>query len=1161
MANSWNRFNRGDCPVCNGARKDCRQNLETNFIHCRDAEANPPDYKFRGQDAWGFGMWQPTADAEAWKDERRQEWQREQQAAREARERQEREHYAKSLSVEERDRAIRKILDQLPLTPEHRQQLHSRGLTEAEIKNGGFRSVEKWQKLDFPVTDSLAGVKRGGRSLLTPDSGIICPIPDQDGRFIGWQLRRDNPEDGGKYLWPGGDKKLSPRPSAHLPNGELPIAVWMPSDCPLTGIVGLTEGTAIKPQIASLKLGIPVIGAAGGNHASSPEQLKASLEATGASIVRLYADGGAVLNPSVTKQYERTFDLLKEWGYQVEVAWWGQFEKSDGDIDEIPDAKLAQIEYLSPDKFREIAKEEQFKRQGWESWHKAKKFTPQVQIEKQFFNYDLPQSGSISLIKSGLGTGKTTQLVQWFLSSLIMVGAVALGYRNTLLLQFCEKAKFYHLHEDSHDVNLADPTIWVASCIDSILRYPAEFFDGKIIVLDEVVSIVKHLLFSPTIKNRREVIDRFSKAIRCCDRVICFDALMTDWVVKFLTAICPEKQILSIENTYQGQKAEFHLLEGTIDEKGNVKANDKAPWFVKLLEAEYPVVCSDNQVFLEALEKKLIEQDRQGIRIDSKTINELKVKEFLAKPTAFIEKYKPEYLLYSPSSESGLDVNIPDYFDSHFGFFFGVIDVDGIQQMMARVRDVNVPKFLWVRKVAIPTEGIEARSYQIETIEYYRRKALTHDLHDVMSGEIGGTEMISNILSLMQQSKDPAYDCALQLEAIRNFERVNLRECVVNVLTNSGHSVTPYLPSKAAGDKETTEAIKQATDEVKDQNSRDIFNASDRYVGQPDIRLNFDANWEKRCEVIKAKILNQLPGIQFCPFWSPEFIRKIQYDQPSLLPQLERFYLLQNPDIALQLSRDKYLKLNQKFLDGEQIVPWKLRQEYSVIKVLEDIGLLDLLENPEATYTADSPEIGAIFEKVKRSKKIQQTLKRKPGKDPIKFVGWLLKLIGVKWKTRQVREGSQRVRHYSIDFTALNDPTRLAILDAIARRYDRLLNRQTVTSPFSHQAENESQKSEFSQPTLKTASIPVPTRDSAVTDDPIFYINQTGLSVTDKTPPSGIKNMPVEAAAFAVGQRVRNRFGGEPLRVKAVGDDGYVQVEGVYSGLVCHSHVEVLEVA
>jgi hypothetical protein len=102
----WIRFKRGDCPVCQGAKKDCRQNQKTLLIHCRDISANPIDYVFRGQDALGFGMWAYKADAQQWNQEQREQWQKEKLANQSKR----LAHHAKTaLAVESLDLAIRKL--------------------------------------------------------------------------------------------------------------------------------------------------------------------------------------------------------------------------------------------------------------------------------------------------------------------------------------------------------------------------------------------------------------------------------------------------------------------------------------------------------------------------------------------------------------------------------------------------------------------------------------------------------------------------------------------------------------------------------------------------------------------------------------------------------------------------------------------------------------------------------------------------------------------------------------------------------------------------------------------------------------------------------------------------------------------------------------------
>ena len=61
MVADWNYFRKGDCPVCNGARNDCRQNLTSNIVFCRHEDAKPIDYKFLKFDNLGFGMWIETS--------------------------------------------------------------------------------------------------------------------------------------------------------------------------------------------------------------------------------------------------------------------------------------------------------------------------------------------------------------------------------------------------------------------------------------------------------------------------------------------------------------------------------------------------------------------------------------------------------------------------------------------------------------------------------------------------------------------------------------------------------------------------------------------------------------------------------------------------------------------------------------------------------------------------------------------------------------------------------------------------------------------------------------------------------------------------------------------------------------------------------------------
>ncbi|NET12752.1 MAG: hypothetical protein F6K08_07775 [Okeania sp. SIO1H6] len=321
------------CPVCHGERKDCRE-LETTtgtLYFCRTDNPSP-DVVFRKYDIHNFGMYVDKAELDAQDKKQREEWQRQRLAEKEARLKAEKERRAKLLSKIERDIEIRKILNQLSLKPQHRQDLKRRGLTPKQIKQGMFRSVEQWQKLSEPISHRLAGVNISGRSLIT-QAGYICPIFNDNGLIIGWQLRLDNADDGGKYRWPTSNTKKRPDgPTAHLQNGEIPLTIHIVKG---DKNLRLAEGV-LKPYIAHCRRNQTYIGAAGGQFNQSKELLKQYIKHLSPEKIILTPDAGSRANKNVLRQYRKIANLLKSWRKELWVEDWGQGDSKDNcDVDEI----------------------------------------------------------------------------------------------------------------------------------------------------------------------------------------------------------------------------------------------------------------------------------------------------------------------------------------------------------------------------------------------------------------------------------------------------------------------------------------------------------------------------------------------------------------------------------------------------------------------------------------------------------------------------------------------------------------------------------------------------------------------------------------------------------------------------------------------------------
>jgi hypothetical protein len=253
-----------------------------------------------------------------------------------------------SMPAIERDRHYRDILDQLRLHIDDRTDLVRRGFTNEQIVSGCFKSVERWQKLNKNYPENLPGINKQGNGLISHTPGYVCPISDADGLIVGLQVR--------KRVLLNGDKQryyfLSKNSNIRL-NDQIPLAIFSPGSRKLNKIA-LVEGVGAKPFLTCERLGISVIGASGGMHASSEFHLKQALLKLGVvqgEEVTIFPDAGSVRNKDVIHQYKRTVETLTKLGYTPVFAWWGQVNKSKGDIDELQAEQLVTINYLSVAEF------------------------------------------------------------------------------------------------------------------------------------------------------------------------------------------------------------------------------------------------------------------------------------------------------------------------------------------------------------------------------------------------------------------------------------------------------------------------------------------------------------------------------------------------------------------------------------------------------------------------------------------------------------------------------------------------------------------------------------------------------------------------------------------------------------------------------------------
>ncbi|NER97268.1 MAG: hypothetical protein F6J86_26055 [Symploca sp. SIO1B1] len=610
------------CEICGDTSGKCRTHQDGEILLCMSFSGSKfgeiqNGYKCIKEDKGkGWTTWK-IDNTQEWTEQQRSEWRQRLEARRRQQASEDEARASKALSEQQKHEQYSALLSELTLHPEDRADLIRRGFTNEQIELSGFKSVNKWQSLQGKYSNLLPGVSQDNRFLLT-GAGYLCPIRNTEGLIVALQvrLRQLDSDWSGRYRWLTSRTKKNPNgQSPHIYYKgfapELPLSVHRPPSEPQG--IALAEGTGAKPFLAAQRLNLIVIGAAGGQHASSPNQLQKALKLWQVEQIPILADAGSVSNKTVVGQYLRAAELLIEWGYTPVFGWWGQITKNEPDIDELPTERYSEIEYLSVEEFKQLATEHGGYSEREESWKKylkpipelptvgfhssrttmqelkrvfhaldsetgkewlqLRKFTPDHVINQKYFDWEPPKSGEGLAANSGLGTGKSYWANQKYLAN-PDDGAAIGGYRNVLLEQFCSnghKLNGEHWNQIQGDLKangelilLADPSSRVAGAVDSWGYFSPHHFEGKKIIFDEVESVARHLHHSNTaVSMYRETIkQRVTDALQGGDSFFLSDANLTDFTVEYFEKLSGRK-ITKVKNTYTGNRGKIYLYDGS----------------------------------------------------------------------------------------------------------------------------------------------------------------------------------------------------------------------------------------------------------------------------------------------------------------------------------------------------------------------------------------------------------------------------------------------------------------------------------------------------------------------------------------------------------------------------------------------------------------------
>jgi len=722
---------------------------------------------------------------------------------------------------------------------------------------------------------------------------------------------------------------------------------------------------------------------------------------------------------------------------------------------------------------------------AWKNWVESRKFTPDVTIDEKYFKFgELPEKDVIIIGNSGLGTGKTHEVIQQLKIS--GKGSRTIGFINSLLYQTNERfissglSSVYHLHGDDSFGLLSDKNAHISYCLPSIPHTAPSHYEEVDTIIDEAVLVLKSAIEGNTLgDDQGYCLESLALALQHTDRVIALDGNFRDIDAELLEKLAPNKKVIKYWNKYKEDSHNITFIDG-IDLEGEVKKKDCSALIKVLLDKDVkPFIVTDSLKRSKILCQILLESGKKVKVLNSETSNEEWAKIFLSNPTKYLEEANLDGMIMSPSGCAGLDV-WSESFTHKFTFVSGVLDVNGITQMMFRLRN-NIPHFVFCPEKGLIDDSNTPNTYSFKKFQEQLDKYINQSAVLATGGHISSEKIQQKLSETIERSDDKYWEYSAQVGALNKYEKDNLRRCLIWALENSGHKVevTNWFV-----DNNITAKTKQVKEELQILESKELYEIEPiSYEEAVKKARSGAANKEEIRQIDKAFLLHRLPGIEQSPVFSSEYILKNHIKDTDFISKNERLWMLLNYEVSQKRHEVDWYFHSEKqyFYKG-----MAKKSHHSKVWALKQ---LDIEKFFNGRFHKESPEIIELIERG-NSPDIILALGFAPDKiNPnekhrIAYLRRLMGLIGIKLSEKGKETiGKQRIRIYEADMSALEILDRKATLEAIERRFSEWMNSDKSKVKWEPEKETVQSTGECPQP-------------------PIYYIQGGGADTSSINPES-----------------------------------------------------------
>ncbi len=668
----------------------------------------------------------------------------------------------------------------------------------------------------------------------------------------------------------------------------------------------------------------------------------------------------------------------------------------------------------------------------------------------------LPRTGKV-FIKSAKKTGKSSGIINPLIEEWKKKGQPIISIVPRILLYKEQVERWQLTAIDSYGNIYQEFHESIALCFDSLGKMSSFDWSGALVIFDEIRQGLKHFISSSTLEDMRSYIlkllqEKLPEAINGGGLIVGCDADLTDVEVNYIDDVCRNGNTFIVDNQYREQKGLTKFDGGQVD--------DNLTEVKELYQnGENLFIFCDAKSNSKAIHEALVNLDPQATHwlINGDTTEKPEVKEIIENNiNKSIKEQRPRSLIFTTSMSTGISIDgfIDGVFHEdvyqHFtyGFVFavgGILEPVEVTQGMGRNRN-NLDFTIHSGTGKTKEDGEKSCDPEVIRRQIIKRNnnglsilGLTAEiLEEKLGREVTDLEVIKELEKRCDPNTgkiiDPHLDLYSEVKARANYAAQNFDLMLFKQLQKEGFTV---VVGETCREKNLDgDFHRWAKDKDIREEAQGIFQADDITLEMAYEYLRTNVTLEQRRQARKALLCHEFPGMEL----TPGFIYKnILKDRRRGVNGHKLWWYYYHPEITKEIDNGHYIRKLKQFTQGAIFLP-DIKNYTIMIEELKALGVLELLnpENP-IEISKDDPKVIEFMERANFRRdsiytNLGLTVTQKT--DAMRFIDRLLQRVGLGLIcTRTEKVGDSKTRYYSINKALLHDPDRLAIMDALDRKF------------------------------------------------------------------------------------------------------------------------------